>query len=78
MFSVNWATEAGSDLPGLVAMALAESKDVQVSTVVPEYRPALSHLLVTLGFVEQAQYEVMVKPLAQMVAKSQKAFAAIG
>ena len=77
MFSVNWATDAGSELPGLVATALAESKDVPVSAAVPEYRPALSHLLVTLGFEEQAQYEVMVKPLAQTVTEAQKAFAAI-
>jgi hypothetical protein len=77
MFTLNWATQAGSELPGLLAAALAESKDFQVSTVVPEYRPALSHLLVTLGFTEQAQYEIMVKPLTQQVAESQKAFAAI-
>ena len=76
-FTLNWATQAGSELPGLVTAALAESKDGQVSTIVPEYRPALSHLLITLGFTEQAQYEIMVKPLAQQVAESQRAFAAI-
>ena len=76
-FTLNWATHAGSELPGLLATALAESKDSQVSTVVPEYRPALSHLLVTLGFTEQAEYEIMVKPLAQQVTEAQKAFAAI-
>ncbi|HIF73153.1 MAG TPA: hypothetical protein EYQ61_11445 [Dehalococcoidia bacterium] len=76
-FSLNWAPEAGSELTGLVAAALADSKDVPASTVVPEYRPALSHLLVTLGFEEQAQYEVMVKPLAQTVAEANRAFAAI-
>jgi hypothetical protein len=77
MFDLNWATGAGSDLDGLVVAAMADSKDVPVSTAVPEHRPALSHLLVTLGFVEQAQYEVMVKPLAQTVAETQGAFAAI-
>ncbi len=77
MFSINWATESGSNLPGLVAAALAESKDVPATTIVPEYRPALAHLLVTLGFTEQARYEVMVKPLAQTVTEAQKAFAAI-
>ena len=77
MFSLNWASGAGSELPGLVVAAMADSKDVPVSTAVPEYRPALSHLLVTLGFIEQAQYEVMVKPLAQTVAETQGAFAAI-
>jgi hypothetical protein len=77
MFSVNWSPECGSDLEGLVTAALADSKDVPVSTVVPEFKPALSHLLVTLGFTEQAQYEVMVKPLAQTVAEAQRAFAAI-
>ncbi|MDG0870228.1 hypothetical protein [Candidatus Lucifugimonas marina] len=77
MFNLNWAAEAGSELPGLVAAALAASKDIPVSVAVPEYRPALSHLLVTLGFAEQAQYEVMVKPLAQTVTEAQKAFAAI-
>jgi hypothetical protein len=76
-FSLNWAPDAGSELTGLVAAALADSKDVPVSTVVPEHRPALSHLLVTLGFEEQAQYEVMVKPLAQTVAEAARAFAAI-
>jgi hypothetical protein len=76
-FSLNWAPDAGSELTGLVAAALADSKDVPVSTAVPEYRPALSHLLVTLGFEEQAQYEVMVKPLAQTVAEAARAFAAI-
>ena len=77
MFSLNWVTEAGSELPRLVAAALAESKDVPVSTAVPEYRPALSHLLVTLGFTERAQYEVMVKPLAQTVSAAHRVFAAI-
>jgi len=77
MFNLDWAAEAGSELPGLVAAALATNKDIPVATAVPEYRPALSHLLVTLGFVEQAQYEVMVKPLAQTVAEAQSAFAAI-
>jgi hypothetical protein len=77
MFSLNWASEAGSELSGLVAAALADSKDVPTTTVVPEFRPALSHLLVTLGFTEQAQYEVMVKPLAQTVAETSRAFAAI-
>ena len=76
-FTLNWATQAGSELPGLLAASLAESKDALVSTIVPEYRPALSHLLVTLGFTEQAQYEIMVKPLAQQVTEAQKAFAAI-
>ena len=76
-FTLNWSTQASSELPGLVTAALGESKDGQVSTIVPEYRPALSHLLVTLGFTEQAQYEIMVKPLTQQVAESQKAFAAI-
>jgi hypothetical protein len=77
MFNLNWSTDAGSELPSLVGAALADSKDVPVSTAVPEYRPALSHLLVTLGFEEQAQYEVMVKTLAQTVAESKRAFAAI-
>jgi hypothetical protein len=77
MFSLNWSPEAGSELTGLVAAALADSKDVPVTTAVPEYRPALSHLLVTLGFEEQAQYEVMVKPLAQTVSDAKQAFAAI-
>jgi len=77
MFNINWATEAGSNLPGLVAAALAESKDAPATTIVPEYRPALSHLLISLGFTEHAQYEVMVKPLAQTVTEAQKAFAAI-
>ena len=76
-FTLNWATQAGSELHGLLAAALAESKDSQVSTVVPEYRPGLSHLLATVGFTEQAQYEIMVKPLAQQVTEAQKAFAAI-
>ncbi|MDA0595610.1 MAG: hypothetical protein O2921_00355 [Chloroflexi bacterium] len=76
-FTLNWATQAGSELPGLLAASLAESKDAQVSTIVPEYRPALSHLLVTLGFTEQTQYEIMVKPLAHQVTEAQKAFAAI-
>jgi hypothetical protein len=78
MFSLNWAPDAGSELPGLVATALADSKDVSVTTAVPEYRPALSHLLVTLGFGEEAQYEVMVKQLAQTVSEAKRAFAAIG
>ncbi len=77
MFNINWSTEAGAELPGLVAAALAECKDVPVSTTVPEYRPALAHLLVTLGFEEKEQYEVMVKPLAQSVSETQRAFAAI-
>jgi hypothetical protein len=77
MFNLNWASQAGAELPGLVAASLAESKDGPVMTSVPEYRPALSHLLVTLGFAEQAQYEVMVKPLAQTVTEAQRAFAAI-
>tara|TARA_B110000438_G_scaffold40135_2_gene40056 strand:- start:2499 stop:3437 length:939 start_codon:yes stop_codon:yes gene_type:complete len=76
-FTLNWSTQASYELPGLVTAALAESKDGQVSTIVPEYRPELSHLLVTLGFTEQAQYEIMVKPLTQQVAESKKAFAAI-
>ncbi|MEE8046939.1 MAG: hypothetical protein V3T49_08865, partial [Dehalococcoidia bacterium] len=77
MFSLNWSSNAGSELSGLVAAALADSKDAPVTTVVPEYRPALSHLLVTLGFTEQAQYEVMVKQLAQTVSEAKRAFAAI-
>lgn len=77
MFSLNWSTEVGADLPGLVIAALADTKDVPVTTAVTEYRPALSHILVTLGFVEQAQYELMVKPLAQTVAEAKGAFAAI-
>lgn len=77
MFNLNWSTEAGSELSGLVGAAMAESKDVPVSTIVPEYRPALAHLLATLGFEEQETYEVMVKPLAKTVAKTQGAFAAI-
>ena len=76
-FNINWSPECGSDLEGLVTAAVADSKDVPVSTVVPEFKPALSHLLVTLGFTEQAQYEVMVKPLAQTVTEAQRAFAAI-
>ena len=77
MFNVNWSPEAGSELEGLVTAALADSKNMPTSAVVPDYRPALSHLLVTLGFTEQAQHEVMVKPLAQTVAEAQRAFAAI-
>ena len=77
MFNVNWSPKAESELEGLVTAALVDSKDVPVSTVVPEFKPALSHLLITLGFTEQAQYEVMVKPLAQTVAEAQRAFAAI-
>jgi hypothetical protein len=77
MFSLNWSPDVGSELNGLVAAALADTKDVPVSTAVPEYRPALSHLLVTLGFAEQEQYEVMVKPLAQTVSEAKRAFAAI-
>ena len=77
MFSINWSTEGGNELPGLVAAALAECKDVPVSTTVPEYRPALAHLLVTLEFEEKEQYEVMVKPLAQTVSERAGAFAAI-
>ena len=76
-FSLNWSTEGGTELPGLIAAALAECKDVPVSTTVPEYRPALAHLLVTLGFEEKEQYKVMVKPLAQTVSETQRAFAAI-
>jgi len=77
MFNLNWATDAAAELPGLVAAALAKSKDVPVSAAIPEHRPALSHLLVTLGFTEQAQYEVMVKPLAQTITEAKNAFAAI-
>ena len=77
MFSLNWSTAGGSELPGLIAAALAECKDVPVATTVPEHRPALAHLLVTLGFEEKEQYVVMVKPLAQTVAETAKAFAAI-
>ena len=77
MFSLDWSTEGGRELPGLVAAAMAECKDVPVSTTVPEYRPALAHLLVTLGFEEKEQYEVMVKPLAQTVSERANAFAAI-
>ncbi len=77
MFSLNWSTGAGTELPGLVAAAMAESKDVPVSTIVPEYRPALAHVLVTLGFEEKERYEVMVKPLAQTVSETASAFAAI-
>ncbi len=77
MFKLNWSTEAGSELPGLIGAALAECKDVPVSTVVPDYRPALAHLLVTLGFEEKEQYVIMVKPLAQTVSKTAGAFAAI-
>ena len=77
MFSLDWSSEGGGELPGLVAAAMAECKDVPVSTTVPEYRPALAHLLVTLGFEEKEQYEVMVKPLAQTVSERANAFAAI-
>ncbi len=77
MFGLDWSNEAGSELPGLVTAALADSKDVPVTTAVPEFRPALSHLLMTLGFTDQAQYEVMVKPLAQAVSEISRAFAAI-
>jgi hypothetical protein len=77
MFTLNWSTEAGSELPGLVAAAMAESRDLPVTTVVPEYRPAFAHLLTTLGFVEQERYEVMVKLLAQTVSEARGAFAAI-
>ncbi|MCZ6539232.1 MAG: hypothetical protein O6922_05345 [Chloroflexi bacterium] len=77
MFSLDWSLEGGRELPGLVAAAMAECNDVPVSTTVPEYRPALAHLLVTLGFEEKEQYEVMVKPLAQTVSERANAFAAI-
>ncbi len=77
MFNLNWATDAGAELPGLVAAALAGGKDVQAATAVPDFRPALAHLLATIGFTEQAQYEVMVKPLAQTVTEAHRAFAAI-
>ncbi|MCZ6539095.1 MAG: hypothetical protein O6922_04640 [Chloroflexi bacterium] len=77
MFNLNWSKEGGTELPGLVAAALAECKDVPVSTSVPEYRPALAHLLVTLGFEEQEQYELMVKPLARTISETQGAVAAI-
>jgi hypothetical protein len=76
-FSLNWSTAGGSELPGLVAAALADCKDVPVSTTVPEYRPALAHLLATLGFEEKQRYDVMVKPLAQTVSETANAFAAI-
>lgn len=77
MFVLTWSAEGGGELTGLVAAALAECKDVPVSTVVPEYRPALAYLLGTLGFEEQEQYAVMVKPLAQTVSETASAFAAI-
>ena len=78
MFNLNWATEAGSELPGLVAAALADSGEGKATTAVAEFRPALSHFLVTIGFTELAQYEVMVKQLAQTVAETSQAFAPIG
>ena len=78
MFSLNWASEAGSELPGLVAAALANSREGKVTTAVAEFRPALSHFLVTIGFTAMAQYELMVKPLAKTVAETSQAFAPIG
>jgi hypothetical protein len=76
-FNLNWSTAGGSELTGLVAAALLDCKDVPVSTTVPEYRPALAHLLVTLGFEEKERYDVLVKPLAQTVSETVNAFAAI-
>ncbi|MDA1279592.1 MAG: hypothetical protein O3B95_06050 [Chloroflexi bacterium] len=78
MFTVNWAPRTGSELPGIVAAAMAESKDVPVSTTVPEYGPALAQLLISLGFEEQQKYDVMVKTLARTVAETVSAVAAIG
>lgn len=77
MFNINWAAETESNIPELLAAALEESEDVPATSIVPEYRPALSYLLVSLGFTEQAQYEVMVKPIAQTVTEAKKAFATI-
>ena len=77
MFNINWAAETESNIPELIAAALEESEDVPATSIVPEYRSALSYLLVSLGFTEQAQYEVMVKPIAQTVTGAKKAFATI-
>ena len=77
-FDIQWSSIAGSELHGLVAAALAESGNLPVSVAVPEFNPALSHLLVTLGFQQIGEYEVMVKPLAQAVEETKGAFAAIG
>jgi hypothetical protein len=77
MFNVNWAANAGGELPGLIAAALAETNDVPALIAVPSYRPALADLLVNIGFKKQASYEVMVKPLAQTVSEIRQVFAAV-
>ena len=77
MFNVNWAANAGAELPGLIAAALAETNDVPALTAVPSYRPALADLLINIGFKKQASYEVMVKPLAQTVSEIRQVFAAV-
>ena len=77
MFNINWAANAGAELPRLIAAALAETNDVPALTAVPNYRPALAHLLVNIGFKKQTSYEVMVKPLAQTVSEMQQVFATV-
>ena len=77
MFSLDWSIGGSTELPNLVDAALAECKDLPASTTVAESRPEFAHLLVTLGFEEKEQYEVMVKPLASTVSETRGAFAAI-
>ena len=77
IFTINYAREAHVEFPGLLSAALAGSKDVPVSTTVPEFTPALSHFLVMLGFKKIERYEVMVKPLARTVGDTRRVFAAI-
>jgi len=77
MFNVNWATNAGGQLGGIVAAALKETDDVSAVTAVPDYKQALAHLLVNIGFKKQANYEVMVKPLTQPISEIQQVFAAV-
>lgn len=78
MFQIKYSNEATPELPELILAALTRSKGGRVTTSVQEFRPMLSHFLLTIGFRQLAEYEVMVKPLAQPIPEVSPTLATIG
>ena len=77
MFTLDCLHEVGDELPRLLAAVLHGSRNVQVSTLVPEFSATLSHFLVVLGFQEIGQYEIMVKPLVRTIGSTGRVLATI-
>ncbi len=78
-FSLTWSRDMKEDASGLVAAALASTRDNAAAvTVVPSYDEGMAGLIEDIGFQPVQTYDVLAKILAVPVMEARRAVAAVG